>query len=200
MASLGFCPQGSVWRAEHSFGMRTLVRIQLWWWRGRGVAGVVPATSSAAAEARVQVGMGLRCANERGEVPRRLYAMRGARWAHARDQMVTGASPATGAAAAKVRPWRGYSVESGRDQGRRGRRCGCSQRVRWRRRRGRGRSGCCESTTTAVGAEDEGNNDDGAAGRSGVVCLSEDEEQVMAELLDRSRGRGGGDSRGGARR
>ena len=145
-------------------------------------------------------GMGLRCANERGEVPRRLYAMRGARWAHARDQMVTGASPATSAAAAKVRPWRGYSVESGRDQGRRGRRCGCSQRVRWRRRRGRGRSGCCESTTTAVGAEDEGNNDDGAAGRSGVVCLSEDEEQVMAELLDRSRGRGGGDSRGGARR
>ncbi len=97
MASLGFCPQGSVWRAEHSFGMRTLVRIQLWWWRGRGVTGVVPAMSSAAAEARVQVGMGLRCANERGEVPRRLYAMRGARWAHARDQMVTGASPATSA-------------------------------------------------------------------------------------------------------
>ena len=97
MASLGFCPQGSVWRAEHSFGMRTLVRIQLWWWRGREVAGVVPATSSAAAEARVQVGMGLRCANKRGEVPRRLYAMRGARWAHARDQMVTGASPATSA-------------------------------------------------------------------------------------------------------
>ena len=56
-----------------------------------------PATSSAAAEARVQVGMGLRCANERGEVPRRLYAMRGARWAHARDQMVTGASPAMSA-------------------------------------------------------------------------------------------------------
>ena len=102
VASLGFCPQGSVWRAEHSFGMRTLVRIQLWWWRGRGVAGVVPATSSAAAEARVQVGMGLRCANERGEVPRRLYAMRGARWAHARDQMVTGASPATSAGGGAV--------------------------------------------------------------------------------------------------
>ena len=67
------------------------------WWRGRGVAGVVPVTSSAASEARVQVGMGLRCANERGEVPRRLYAMRGARWAHARDQMVTGASSATSA-------------------------------------------------------------------------------------------------------
>ena len=126
-------------------------------------------TSMVAAEAQVQVGMGLRCANKRGKVLRRLCAMRGARWAHARDQMVTGASPATGAAAAKVRPWRGYSVESGRDQGRRGRRCGCSQRVRWRRRRGRGRSGCCESTTTAVGAEDEGNNDDGAAGHSGVV-------------------------------
>ena len=56
-----------------------------------------PGTSSAAAEARVQVGMGLWCVNERGEVSRRLYAMRGARWAHARDQMVTGASPATSA-------------------------------------------------------------------------------------------------------
>ena len=115
MASLGFCPQGSVWRAEHSFGMRTLVRIQLWWWRGRRVAGVVPATCSAAAEARVQVGMGLRCANERGEVPRRLYAMRGARWAHARDQMVTGASLATSAAAAKVRPWWRRQLEGERD-------------------------------------------------------------------------------------
>ena len=96
-ACCGICPQGAVWRAKHSYGMRTLVRIQLWWWRDRGVAGVVPATSSAAAGAWVQVGMGLRCANERGEVPRRLYAMRGAHWAHARDQMVTGASPATSA-------------------------------------------------------------------------------------------------------
>lgn len=46
------------------------------------------------AEARVQVGMGLWCANQRGEVLRRLYAMRGARWSYAQDQMVTGASPA----------------------------------------------------------------------------------------------------------
>ena len=64
---------------------------------GSGRPELALATSSAAAEARVQVGMGLRCANERGEVPRRLYVMRGARWAHARDQMVTGASPATSA-------------------------------------------------------------------------------------------------------
>ena len=104
MASLGFCPQGSVWRAEHSFGMRMLVRIQLWWWRGRGVAGVVPATSSAAAEARVQVGMGLRCANKRGKVLRRLCAMRGARWAHARDQMVTGATPTLSSGGGAFRP------------------------------------------------------------------------------------------------
>ena len=74
-----------------------LVCIQRGWWCGRGVAGVAPATSSAADEARVQVGMGLRCANERGEVLRGLYAMRGARWAHAQDQMVTGASPTTSA-------------------------------------------------------------------------------------------------------
>ena len=104
VASLGFCPQGSVWRAEHSFGMRTLVRIQLWWWRGRGVAGVVPATRSAAAEARVQVGMGLRCANERSEVSRRFYAMRGARWAHARDQMANGATPALSSGGGAFRP------------------------------------------------------------------------------------------------
>ena len=31
--------------------MRTLVRIQPWGWRGRGVAGVAPAMSSAAARA-----------------------------------------------------------------------------------------------------------------------------------------------------
>ena len=31
--------------------MRTLVRIQPWWWLGRGVAGVAPATILAAAEA-----------------------------------------------------------------------------------------------------------------------------------------------------
>ena len=42
-------------------------------------------------------GDGLRCAKERDEVLRRLYAMRGARWAHARDQMVTGVSPAMSA-------------------------------------------------------------------------------------------------------
>ena len=93
----GFHLQGAVRHTEHSYGTRTLVRIQLWWWRGREVAGVVPATSSSAAEAQVQVGMGLRCANKRGKVLRRLCAMRGARWAHARDQMVTGASPATSA-------------------------------------------------------------------------------------------------------
>ena len=57
------------------------------------MAGVVPAMSLAAAEAWVQVGMRLWCANERGEVLRGLYAMRGARLAHARDQVVTGALP-----------------------------------------------------------------------------------------------------------
>ena len=63
-----------------------------------------PGTSSAVAEARVQVGMGLWCANERGEVPRRLYAMRGARWAHARDQMVTGATPTLSSGGGAFRP------------------------------------------------------------------------------------------------
>ena len=58
---------------------------------------VAPTTSLVAAGARVLVGVGLWCANECGEVLRGLYAMRAARWAYARDQMVTGASPATSA-------------------------------------------------------------------------------------------------------
>ena len=77
--------------------MRAELRIQRWRLRALGWPGAAPATRFAAAGARVQAGMGLRCANERGEVLRRLYAMRGARWAHARDQMVTGASSAMSA-------------------------------------------------------------------------------------------------------
>ena len=43
--------QDVVWCPEHSYGMWTLVRIQPWWWRSRGVAGVAPATRFAAARA-----------------------------------------------------------------------------------------------------------------------------------------------------
>ena len=77
MASLGFCPQGSVWCAEHSFGMRTLVRIQLWWWRGRGVAGVATATSSAVARAGElrAVATELESENEKGEKVAELTAV-----------------------------------------------------------------------------------------------------------------------------
>ena len=76
------------------------------WWSplASGWPKLAPAMSLAAAEARVQVGIGLRCANERGEVPRRLYAMRGARWAHARDQMVTGATPTLSSGGGAFRP------------------------------------------------------------------------------------------------
>ena len=60
--------QGAVWRAKHSYGMRTLVRIQPWWWRGRGVAGVVPATISVAAGVRARRGREL--AAREGELGR----------------------------------------------------------------------------------------------------------------------------------
>ena len=53
-ANHGFALRGAVWRAEHSYGMRTLVRIQPWGWRGRGVAGVAPATSSAVARSDME--------------------------------------------------------------------------------------------------------------------------------------------------
>ena len=65
----GFHPQGTIWRAEHIYGMRTLVRIQPWWWRGQGVAGVAPATSSVAARAVKlhAVATVLESKNEKGE-------------------------------------------------------------------------------------------------------------------------------------
>ena len=96
-ASCGIRLQGAVWRAKCSYGMRTLVRIQPWWWLGRGVAGVAPATSSAAAEARSSLGLLLQWPRRGGASTYGSYVMRGARWAHAQDQMVTGASPTTSA-------------------------------------------------------------------------------------------------------
>ena len=89
--------QGAVWRAKHSYGMRTLVRIQPWWWRGRGVAGEAPAMSSAAAEARSSSGSLLQWPRRGGASTYGSYAMRGVQWAQARDHMVTGAPPATSA-------------------------------------------------------------------------------------------------------
>ena len=53
-ANHGFALRGAVWRPGHSYGMRTLVRIQPWGWRGRGVAGVVPAMSSAVVRSDVR--------------------------------------------------------------------------------------------------------------------------------------------------
>ena len=89
--------QSAVWRAEHIYGMRTLVRIQPWWWRGRGVAGVAPTTSSAAAEARSSSGSLLQRPRRGGASTYGSYAMRGVQWAQARDHIVTGASPETSA-------------------------------------------------------------------------------------------------------
>ena len=57
--------------------MRTLVRIQPWGWRGRGVAGVAPATSSAAARAGElrAVATELESENEKGEKVAELTAV-----------------------------------------------------------------------------------------------------------------------------
>lgn len=77
--------------------MRTLVRIQPWWWRGRGVAGVASVTSSAAAEARSSSGSLLQWPRRGGASTYGSYAMRGVQWAQAWDHMVTGASPETSA-------------------------------------------------------------------------------------------------------
>ena len=57
-----------------------------------GFAGMEP---EAAAGARVGAGLALRLANEGAEALEGLYGSRQAQRVHARDQMVTGASPAT---------------------------------------------------------------------------------------------------------
>ena len=64
---------------------------------GAGVAGSSAGDEVCSGHSSGASGDGLRCAKERDEVLRRLYAMRGARWSHARDHMVTGASSATSA-------------------------------------------------------------------------------------------------------
>ena len=121
--------------------MRTLVRIQPWWWRGRGVAGVAPATTSAAAGARVRAGLALRGASGQGEALARLSAGQQARWTRVWDQMVTGALPPTSSGGGAVRSTRGRWLRGVNELGKRGNRRRISQ---WRRRdgqRARGRVG-----------------------------------------------------------
>ena len=49
---LGNGLQSAVWRAEHGYGMRTLVRIQPWGRRGRGVALATSLAAACAGELR----------------------------------------------------------------------------------------------------------------------------------------------------
>ena len=70
-------------------------RVEWWWWLASGSPETTPATSLAAAGARVGAGLALRLANELAATLALLHGSLRVQRTHARGHLVTGASPAT---------------------------------------------------------------------------------------------------------